>query len=363
MRRIIVVTTAAAVVLAACGSEATESSDSSETDGQLPDADELVEEAEELGVSPLALAFDQAASATAYRVEMAIGMNLEMGGAFGAAMQLEADLETPMMTMESDAEGQQYTVVDLAPMMEATMEASGADMSALFGDDLGMETWLDGTTLYADLGGFSDIMAMSGTSFPSDRFSVDLTQLGAAIGGADVASALSGQAAPDPVEMAEVLREVLTEADGDGTSYSGTIGFLDYARAFGQDPSAMLGGSSTGFGDLLGDEGAEAILDLFDDVEAQVDVTLADGAVDTIRFDVDLAPMFTGIVDAVAATGQEVSDAERAEAESMFADASFDMTMLLDYDLDPTVDVVVPTGDFPDATAEFQNLFGAVLGG
>ncbi len=360
MRSTIALTTAAAVALVACGSDA---SDSQVTDTQLPDADQLVDDAEELGVSPLALAFDQTASATAYRVTMAIGMNLEMGPAMGGAMHLEADLATPMMTMESDAEGQQYTVVDLAPMMEATMEASGANVSALFGDDLGMETWLDGTTLYADLGGFSDLMAMSGTSFPSDRFSVDLTQLGTAIGGADVASALSGQAAPDPVEMAEVLRDVLTDVDGDGTSYSGTIGFLDYARAFGQDPSSMLGGSSTGFGDLLGDDGAQAIVDLFDEVQAEVDVTLADGAVDVIRFDVDLAPMFSGLVDAVVATGQEISDAERAEAESMFADATFDMTMLLDYDIDASVDVVVPTGDFPDATADFENLFGAALGG
>ncbi len=32
------------------------------------------------------------------------------------------------------------------------------------------------------------------------------------------------------------------------------------------------------------------------------------------------------------------------------------MTMLMDYEIDPTIDVVVPSGDFPDGTDQYLDL-------
>ena len=65
----------------------------------------------------------------------------------------------------------------------------------------------------------------------------------------------------------------------------------------------------------------------------------------------------------MAATGETVTDADMAEFEALFGDATFTMEMVMDYDLDATVDVVIPEGDFPDATDDFLSVYGDALGG
>ena len=37
---------------------------------------------------------------------------------------------------------------------------------------------------------------------------------------------------------------------------------------------------------------------------------------------------------------------------------TFTVTMLMDFDIDPTVDVVVPDGDYPDGTDQYLALLG-----
>ncbi len=117
--RIVTVAVGAAVVLASCGSSSPDDS----VDDTLPDADELIEEAESQGVTPLALAFERAADASSYRAEIAMGMTMSLGAA--GTIDFAADPSTPMSFVEVDADGEQYTRVDLAPMMNAIFASIG----------------------------------------------------------------------------------------------------------------------------------------------------------------------------------------------------------------------------------------------
>lgn len=352
-----------ALTVAACGSSSSDEA-APIVDDTLLDAAELTESAEALGVSALSLAFDQTADAAAYRAELAMGMTMDMG-IVGQTISFPADPANAMVFIESDAEGQQYTRVDLAPMMSAMLGSAGAgtDVTEMLGGDLSMETWLDGSTMTMDMGGFGAILAQTPGAdvFPTETFTVDVSQMAEGIGGPEVASMLAGQAAPDPVEMAKVLNEVLVASgtiEGSDTSFSGTIGFLDYSRAFGQDPDAMLGGMDATFEQLGGQDVGAAMLSVFEEMDVDVAVTIAEGAIDTLRFDIDMSVLFAELPTIMAEAG--MSEADLAGSD-MLADATFEMTMLMDYDLDPSIDVIVPAGDFPDATADFLSVFDGAL--
>ena len=340
--RLVAVAAGVAVVLAACGSSGSEES----VDATLPDADDLIEDADSLGITPLALAFGEAAGATSYRAEVAMGMTMDLGPI--GAIDFAADPATPMSFVEVDADGEQYTRVELAPMMNAILASSGlgegVDATGMLGGDLSMETWLTGSTITIDVSGFAPMMQQNlGTAevFPADVFTVDVDRLADGLGAPEAAAAITGQAAPDPVEMAEVLGEALADAEAvEGERYAGTLTLAEYSAAFGQDIDQVLGGLGAA-GEITGADAA-SMQDLFDDVTVDVEVTLDDGAVDTLRFDLDLSPLFAAL-------------AGQAGAGDL-SDGSFTMTMLMDYEIDPTIDVVVPAGDFPDGTDQYLDL-------
>ncbi len=361
MRRALAIAVTSAALVAACGSD---SSPETSESRQLPDADELIEDAEALGISPLALALDQTASAAAYRMQMSMGMDMSMGG-LGQTLSFPADPATPYLFVDVDAEQEQHLRIEMGPMMDAMLGSAMGDGSAsdLLGGDLDMEMWQSGSTMIMDVSGFGAILSQAPQTagiFPADVFTIDLARLGEGIGGAEMASALVGQAAPDPVELLNVLRDQLDDPALSGDTFSGTIGFLDYATAFGQDPTAMTGA----FGDTLPDVDLSAMFAVFDEVEVDVSVTVEGSAVDTIRFDVDLTPLFGALPEIMSgvAGDEAVSQAELDMMASMLEDSTFSMTMLLDYDLDPSIDVVIPTGDFPDATDQLLDGFGGLLG-
>lgn len=348
MNRIIAVTAGAAAVLAACGSSSPEST----AEETLPDAENLIEDADAQGISPLALAFEQAVDASSYRAEIAMGMTMSLGAE--GSIEFPADPSTPTSFVEVDAEGEQYTLVDLAPVMRAMLGPSGpgegADAAGLLGGDLSMETWQAGSTITIDVGGFAPMLQQNGGSagvFPAEVFTVDVDRLAEGLGAPEVAASMTGQAAPDPAEMASVLRDALTDADSaDGERYAGTLTLAEFSAAFGQDVEALLDALGT-TGEISGSDAAE-MQNLFDDVTVDVEVVLAAGVVDTLRFDID----FSTVMAALAI-------AETPGASDVPADATFAMTMLMDYEIDPSIDVVVPTGDFPDGTDQYLDLLGA----
>ena len=120
-QRLLPAAVAVSFLLAACGSGPDTADEV--VDETLPDAEELIEDAEALGVTPLALAFDQAAQASSYRAEIAMGMTMSLGPI--GEIDFPADPAAPMSYIEVDAEGEQYTRVDLAPMMNAVLASSG----------------------------------------------------------------------------------------------------------------------------------------------------------------------------------------------------------------------------------------------
>lgn len=353
LRRLTSLLVVPAVAATACGADP-----SSDAQGEkLPTA------------APLAQALQQTSESSAYRAELAMGMNMEMGG-LGQAISFPADPATPMVFIESDADGEQHVVVDMSAMMNAMFESSGMeeDPSLTLGGDLSMETWLADSTMTVDLDGVSSML--QGTPgaaemFPAEIVTVDLERLGEGLGGPEVASAITGQAAPDPVQMAVVLRDALGDADavdGSDDRFAGQISFSEYSKAFGQDYETLLGGMDATFEEIGGPDGMSALLDVFDEIEVDVEVTLEGDAVDTIRFEMDLSPLWDALPDVAEASGEDLSDADMAEFDDMFADATFEMTMLMDYDLDPDVDVVIPEGDFPDVTDEFLDVYDDVFG-
>lgn len=367
IRRNLVSLVGVALVAAGCGGATDESGADVVVLDSVGDGASELDDPAPGNASPVALALESTAAATAYHAELAMGIEMSFGGEeFG--IELEADPASPMMLVDVDADGEQHTLVDMGSMMGSMLEASGlsaADVEAMFGD-MTMETWLAGDVMTIDIGGFADLLqAEPGAAmiFPGEVFTVDTARLGEGIGGPELASAMTGQIAPDPATMAAVLGELLGGAVADDGSFSGTIGFLDYARAFGQDPEAMLGGDMGAmFESIGGDETVEAMLDIYRDIDVDVSGTIADGAIDTLRFDVDMSSIWTDLPELLAATGESIPAAELTEFEAMADGATFSMTMLLDVDLDPSIDVVVPEGDFVDATDQWLDVFGFVLG-
>jgi len=344
--RIVAVAAGASVVLASCGSSTSTENSVAET---LPDAADLIEDAEAQGISPLALAFDQAADATSYRAEIAMGMTMSLGEA--GSIEFPADPATPMSYVEVDADGEQYTLIDLAPMMNAILSSpgmdGGGDAMGMLGGDLSMETWLAGSTITIDVSGFAPMLQQAPGSagiFPAEVFTVDIDRFADGLGAPDVASSMAGQAAPDPAEMASVLRDALADADSeDGERYAGTLTLVEYSAAFGQDIEELLG--ALGPADSFSGADVAAAHELFDQVTADVEVTLADGVVDTLRFEIDFSAVMGDLAAQAGGT-----------ASGTPADATFVMTMLMDYEIDPTIDVVVPAGDFPDGTDQYVAL-------
>jgi hypothetical protein len=343
-QRIVPVAAGAVLLLAACGSSSPEDT----VDDTLPDAEELVDGAEARGVTPLALAFEQAADASSYRAEIAMGMTMTIGDV--GSIDIPADPTTPMSFVEVDADGEQYALVDLAPMTNAMLAstglADGVDASGLFGGDLSMETWMADSTITIDVGGFAPILEQttgSAGGFPGEVFTVDIDRLAGGLGAPDVAASITGQAAPDPAEMAVVLRDALADADAvDADRYAGTLTLAEYSAAFGQDIEDLLEG--VGAASDVSEVEMSTLTSLFDQVTVDVEVTLDNGVVDTLRFDLDMAPLIGSL--AGQADGVDVSG------------GTFVVTMLMDYEIDPTIDVVVPVGDFPDGTDQFLALFG-----
>ncbi|MEL6892404.1 MAG: hypothetical protein AAFP84_12455, partial [Actinomycetota bacterium] len=140
--------------------------------------------------------------------------------------------------------------------------------------------------------------------------------------------------------------------------FNGTLDFAEMGAAFGQDPEALFG-QAGGLAELGADPAAaEVMLDVFEQIQVDVDVTLADGAVDIVRFDIDMSALFEAMPEILDETGSPIPAEEADEAADVFENATFAMTMLFDYDLDDTIDVVVPSTDgAPDLTDDFLELF------
>lgn len=365
MRRSLVVLPVVALLLASCGGD--ESADVPDVAGAtLPDAPPAPDGAGAQGIAALSAALDEITATRPFRADLALGMEMRIDE-LGQSLVVTPDLATPMMTLESDADGEQYALMDLGPMMRSIAESSGLPPDAF--DQLGdltMEMWIDGSTITVDLAGFGPILEQSGgvPGLSADRFTVDVTRLGASVSSADIASALGGQAVVDPVETAELLQDALagSATSDDGTTFRGTITLAEFSAAMGQDPDQFLGSAGGLGGGFEGEEAAQLMLDLFADILVDVEVTLADGAVDVVRYDMDMSPIFAAMPALLEASGEPIPADQLDEAADVFAGATFEMTMLMDYDLDDSVAVEIPAGDHPDLTDEFVEIFGASFG-
>lgn len=352
-----------ALVLAACGSDGSADPDTPDVGEVLPEVDVA-----------LAAALTNTGQAEAFHVDMAIGFDMDMGF---EAMSFEADLSRPTIRYDVDAEGEAYMLFDLGSMMGQMADSMGG-MGDLDGMDLGaaqMEYWIDGDQMTIDMSSFGAALTgagdLSAVGPPFDEmfsgpFTIDASQLAVA-DGFTAAQDLTGQSFPNPREIAASLADSLggdvETIDGDGTRYRGTISFLEMGAVFGEDEP--FGPAGDAFDGLVDDPAAaaEAFEDVFGDLTADVEVTIEGDAVDVIRIDADLSPIFSNFGELAAATGEPISEDELAMMEVFFADITFGYSLLMDFDLDPSIDVQIPVGDFPDFTDQFEQLVELGLAG
>ncbi len=296
-------------------------------------------------VEVLNAALVEASAASSFRASVSLGMDMSI---MGQEMLLVADPEQPLTVIEVDADGETYTEVDMAPMMNALTSSFGNGDADAFSDDLGMQIWESDGEMVVDLGDIGPLMQAGGTAadIPAGPFTVDLTQLDDGITARDTAVQLSGQAAPDPTAIAEMLRDHLSavvDVDGDPNHFTGTMSLQDYAAVDGGDPDEMFAGLDT---DMLGAESVGELEAMFSDITVHVDVELADqGSVDTVEMTMDMAPL----IEAMFAS---MGDASMG-ADAMSGDMRYIVTILTNFDIDDSIDVEVPSGDFPDHTDEF----------
>ena len=352
-----------ALVLAACGSDGSADPDTPDVGEVLPDVEVA-----------LAAALVNTGAAEAFHVDMAIGFEMDMGF---EGMSFDADLSRPTIQYDVDAEGEAYMLFDVGAMMGQMADSMGdaGDLGGVDLDSARMEYWIDGDLMTIDMSSFGAAMGAAGDlsqmGAPFDQmfagpFTIDAGQLAVA-DGFSAAQDLTGQSLPNPREIAAALAESLGDdvevVDGDNSRYRGTISFLEMGAVFGDDEP--FGPAGDAFDGLVDDPAAAAAAfeDVFGDLTADVEVTIDGDAVDVIRIDADLSPIFSNFGELAEATGQPMAEEELAMMEVFFADVTFGYSLAMDFDLDPSIDVEIPAGDFPDFTDQFEQLVELGLAG
>lgn len=197
-----------------------------------------------LGGVPVDVAFVQRSLETAaqqsYRFDMRFAVSVDMAG-----QSLAISPSEPLATGETDG-SRQRTLVDLGVMFDAFAaglgDEPGADvgdlgqLTDLFGDDFGIETIVDGTTIYlrapmlAMLGAFGGNEMPGGLAELGDGWGmVDLTTV-PGVSAEDIAALTGAQGGSSPDQILVLLEDLGSvdeigpaDVDGDATTHYRTV--------------------------------------------------------------------------------------------------------------------------------------------
>ncbi|MFN3215989.1 MAG: hypothetical protein ACE367_05805 [Acidimicrobiales bacterium] len=312
-------------------------------EGSLPTGPPPAGDEGALGGVPVDVAFVQRSLETAaqqsYRFEMRFAMSVDMAG-----QSLAISPSEPLATGETDG-FRQRTLIDLGVMFDAFVGSLGSelgadlgdfgDLTAFFGDDLGIETIVDGTVVYMRAPMLGMLAAFGGDELPGG-----LAELGDGWGMVDLATVPG-------VDAADIA--ALTGAQG-GSSPDQILALLEDLGSVDEIGPATIDGDATTH--------YRTVIDVQAAIEAGVAEFEALGPVDPD----DIASMFGDgpVVDlyiddagnlrrlSLAITGQEPS------GEGSFA-ASTTIDMF-DHGAGITIDVPADAVDLTDVFAELAAL-------
>jgi hypothetical protein len=315
-------------------------------------------------VSTLRSAFDPFAESRPFRVATSTGQTMQVSN-LGVNVTTEIDPANPTTIVEVLPNGDTHTTINLGPSL-----ASIANGDPALADQLAaitLEIWVVGDQMVIDTTDYQVIADLSPGAdlglFAPGLFSIDLTQL-EGVGGADLVAALAGSSVPDPAELGATLPDALTDLRQDPSNpdrFIGTASYADLIVAQGGDVRTMTRSVATGIAQMIGldvDELAAAYETMYAESQTEIELTLADGALATLSTSTDLSAtyermfseefgLFSGEVDGVSA---------------MFENAVLIVDTASTFEIDDTITITLPEGDYEDRTATALAFFAQVAG-
>ena len=365
----------AALTFSACGgdsageakkSKASESSDKKNSDSNT--SDQPGTGSSKTKGKPLAGAMraklvgaaDEFGDRIAYRATGAVGITMDMGGLGGQST--EADLDEPLSVTEIDADGEIYSTISMGSTL-------GSLASAEFGD-LSSETWFIGNNIYfLPSDDFSRLLAQTGRDpgpFAAGLGVVHIDQVEE-----ELRDAWGSNQYTDPIKLGAALREnadKFTVSDDDPNTFEARLKYKDVLElTSGTDPDEMIKSLASSMALGAGPE-SDDNLDFEklakDMLSAPADLTVTlseNGALSETGITLDMSLILTSLME--SAPGIDDLDDEQEEELNIFLDSEFTMTTLTRYEVDPTIDVVAPTGEAEDRTEAFRTYFAKALSG
>ncbi len=307
---------------------------------------------EDASLAKLKVALDQASTASGYRISTSQGQVLQVPG-LGVDQVIELDRTAPAIVAEVDADGETVSLVDVGALF------GGGDL----GFEVGLITWQDDGELIVDTSDYERLVEFDPTletsPFRPGMFRVDLDT--ARSSGVDnIVELIVGSGVVDPASLAVALQAALGTAevvDGEADTFDISTTYAEFLEATGQDLNTVARGIASGVAPSVGvdvDELSDLYVAAYREAPTRVRVTIDETGVDTIELEANVSQIWEMIPDLVAQTDPTVSE---AQLDLLFDGGVLRVEQFIDFDLDDSIDVVLPEGDFEDRTEELVALF------
>lgn len=341
------------VTVAACGSSprvAVEDRTAVTTQPSTAEPDAL-SPAEAVGAASRELA-----TARAYRVTTSSAQVLEIA-ALNAHTVQELDPSRPTTSADVAANGVAHIVIDLGPILGPLMSGNPEAAAAI--DSAHVELWTTPELIYIDATGYQPIADLNPTAdlgpFAPGLGVIDLARFGEASSD-DLLAALVGSGVPDPTLLATSLPAALDAVAADPARprvFTATATYATLLEAVGNDVDDVTHATARPIANALGiDEGhlADFYERFYRSTNCDVTITVGpDDVLSSLEFEVDLSSIFEQMFD--PDDGLDIgTDATSAQARTMFDGAVWRTRVLTTFDLDDSITVAPPVGDFEDRT-------------
>lgn len=313
----------------------------------------------------LVAALDGLAATDGLRMTLSSSMVMRIP-ALGIDSSSEIDPDRPTMVAEQDAAGRRHVWFDMGRML-ASMAPDPTVAAAL--DVVHYEMWQVDDLLVLDLTGYQPLVDVNPSAdlglFAPGVASVDLSAARAVDESA--IELLTGSTLPDPTALASALPAVIgavADVDGRPGVYVATGSYADLLRGLGTDPEVSARSMSAGMAPSIGmdvDALTAVVVDFFDSVPVEVELTVEGGLVTALTFDADLSDIYQHLVDQAVEEGADARTVE--QIATLFADAELRVASLMSFEPDAAVSVEPPAGPYEDRTELALVLIRAATGG
>lgn len=343
------------LVLTACGSDDELGADS------LPEATLPAPEPADRDLTPaaaLAQALDaMSTSSEPFRVTMSTGM-VQRLPAEGVDVDQPLDPDVAASVTEVDAEGDTHVSVDVSALFAGYRDEGDHDL------DLGLEIWSTPTRAVVDTSDFIDLALRAPGygwgAYAPGMFEIDLAAA-VELGTSELAGLVGASTPLPPVEIARALRasvESVEPVDGDPNSFRATVPLATLVEVQGDSIDARAVAVASSMAQQVQVEPAElaaALAEFYESRTVDLEVTLDPaGTVRSIGVQSDMSELYATVFG--PGSGLFDTEAEQREAEQATEGAELRLEVLLQFEVDPTIDVELPAGEFEDRTALFVEM-------